>query len=133
MKRYMTQLLQFAFLAAVAFGQSLPSVWVDNNEATDESVESYKITSGGTGCLPGILQITHPPTGGTWAQGTYSCTSGALTGIAITNPGSGYTSNPSATLSQGTGTVTLSVYTPPTYELQLGPQGGFWVNGSLPP
>jgi hypothetical protein len=132
MKRYMTKVLPFVFLAALAFGQSLPSVWVDNNEATDGSVESYTITSGGTGCVAGNLHISAPPTGGTQARGTYTCTSGVLTGVTITNPGLGYKTSPTARLATGTGTLTLFVYKPPTFELQLGTSTGSWVKGPPP-
>jgi len=129
MKRLVLQLLSLVFLASLALGQSLPSVWVDNNEATDGSVESYTITSGGTGCVAGSLHISAPPSGGTQAKGTYTCASGALTGVTITNPGLGYKSSPTATIATGTGKLTLFVYSPPTYELQLGATKGSWVKG----
>src|SRR6266481_5536532 len=140
--RYTRQLLQFVFLACLSFGQTLPNLWVDNNEAIDGSVHSYTITDPGrTTCTPatgGTLTISLP-TSGTPATAVYTCSGGnTLSGVTITNPGSGYTSSPAVTGFSGTCTgcaVTLMSYTPPAYELQLGGSTcsgnpcGTWITG----
>jgi hypothetical protein len=81
-------------------------------------VSGYSITSAGSGCVSGNLNISTPNlAGGIQAAGTYSCTSGALAGVTITTQGTGYTSAPAATIALGTGTLTLTINTsstPPT-------------------
>jgi len=76
-------------------------------------VSGFTITAAGTGCVAGSLTISAPPVGGIQAAGTYSCTSGALSGVTITNTGLQYTSAPTATIATGTGTLTLTIFTTP--------------------
>jgi hypothetical protein len=136
-KRLFPVVFQVVLLAPLALGQKLPQVWVDNNEATDGSVESYTITSHGSGCISsGNLSISAPPAGGTQATGTFTCASGSLTGITITNPGEGYTSNPTVRFGNTNNSpcngcaVNLTVNTPPAYELALG--SSTWISGPPP-
>jgi hypothetical protein len=78
----------------------VPAAW-DN---TSEVVGNVTITAGGSG------YTTMPPTvafsggGGTGAAGTATIANGAVTGVTITNPGSGYTSAPTVAFSGGSGT-----------------------------
>ena len=72
-------------------------------------VESITVTNAGSGYDP-----ANPPTiiisggGGTGATATPIISlSGELTGVTVTNSGNGYTSTPTATLSSGTGTLTV--------------------------
>lgn len=70
------------------------------------SVSSITLSSGGTGYPdPGTtVTISAPPSGGTQATATATVTGGVVTGIVITNAGSGYTSPPTITFSGGAGT-----------------------------
>lgn len=78
-------------------------------------IGTAKITAAGTGCVAGNLTIDAP--GGiagvtsVQATGTYSCTTGTLTTVTITNAGAGYTTSPHATIATGTGTLTVTVGT----------------------
>jgi hypothetical protein len=137
MKHLVVAAFQYLFLGSLLFAQTLPQVWVDNNEATDGSIESYAITSHGTGCsLSGNLSISAPPAGGTQATGTYTCASGSLSSVTITNPGRGYTSNPTVKFGNTTNSpcpgcaVSLTVNTPPAYEFALG--SSTWISGPPP-
>ena len=60
-------------------------------------VGSYAITNSGTSCSAGTLTISSPPTGGTKAAASYSCTGNSITSVTITTPGTYYTSNPQVT------------------------------------
>lgn len=78
---------------------------------------SFDIVDGGSGYTPtnGTISRTLSggiATGGTNATVEVTITGGAVTGVVVTNPGSGYTGNPTLTLTGGTGAdidVTLNV------------------------
>ena len=64
---------------------------------------------GGSGYIDTpLVTLSAPPAGGTLAtaRAVIDYTTGALTGIVVTNPGTGYTSQPTVTLSGGGGTPT---------------------------
>ena len=68
-------------------------------QLTNDNVTTPCITilTGGTGYTTPTVTFS-PPTIGVAATGTVQVTSGVVTGITITNPGSGYTSAPSITI-----------------------------------
>ncbi len=70
------------------------------------SISDIDLTSGGKDYqgTPRVL-ITAPPAGGTQATATATVTGGVVTGIAIVNPGSGYTSAPTITITEGSGAL----------------------------
>lgn len=63
-------------------------------------VASVNIVNGGTGYNVGDTTVTFsaPPPGGVTATGTLTIEGGVITGLTITNPGSGYTSAPTVTV-----------------------------------
>lgn len=89
--------------------------WSDGTDAplVGESVQSVTITAGGTGYGSGTVTFSAPQVaGGVTATGTVTSVAGVITGVVITNPGSGYTSAPTVTFggggSGGTGTAVLT-------------------------
>ena len=82
------------------------------DEATFSSVQSVKITSPGTGYTTAdddgvVVTFTDPFDGGVTATGKLKVESDVVTGVEITNPGSGYRNPPKVTIpapstSQGT-------------------------------
>ena len=109
------------------------------------------ITSGGTGYTAATVAITGG--GGSGATATVTRTSGAITGIVITNFGSGYTSAPTFTITGaggsganvqgnfatsslllGSGNLTISgtnsVLTPMSYNGAISGTGGVYKNGA---
>ncbi len=72
--------------------------------------------SGGSGMTPGTYPLSFSGGGGSGAAGTITVTSGAVTAINLTSPGSGYTSAP--TVSAATGG------TPPTLTASIGSNAG---------
>lgn len=89
----------------------------DGNFQTGDEVHgfSFDITNAGTGYTNGV--IPHTLSGGgatTNATVDVTITGGAVTDITVTDPGAGYTSNPTLTISSGSGsdaavTVTLNL------------------------
>ena len=73
-------------------------------------ISSGTVNTAGTGCVAGGgITISGPNlAGGFQASATTSCTSGGISGVNITFPGSGYTSV-TATPVNGTGTITLNI------------------------
>lgn len=70
------------------------------------------VTAGGTGCTTGPVSLTvgaPSQAGGIQAVAHATCVAGALTSVIIDITGSGYTSNPTATPTSGTGTTTLTL------------------------
>lgn len=67
-------------------------------------VNSVTITSKGTYSVAPTTVTFSAPASGTTATGTVVMSSLSLVGITVTNPGSGYTSAPTITISGGTGT-----------------------------
>jgi FtsP/CotA-like multicopper oxidase with cupredoxin domain len=61
------------------------------------------VTTGGAGYSAPVVTFSAPPTGVT-ATGTATMANGIITGITVTNPGSGYTSAPLVTITGGAGT-----------------------------
>lgn len=70
----------------------------------DGSISSIQIVSGGENFngTPRVV-IDAPAAGGTQAEATATVTGGILTGITITNPGSGYTFSPGISITEGFG------------------------------
>lgn len=66
------------------------------------------VTNGGTGGTDGTYPLTITGGGGSGATGTFTVAGGTMTAITITNPGTGYTSNPSIGIS-GTGLSGVSL------------------------
>lgn len=93
-------------------------------KVTSASVSSVTIGSQGTYLAAPTVTFSAAPTGGNSATGTV-LTSGIspnifVTGVAINNPGSGYTSAPTITFSSGTATATANLYnSPSTYKLTV--------------
>lgn len=69
------------------------------------------VTAGGAGCVGGgNITIGAPnQAGGIQAKAHTTCAGAAISGVVIDITGSGYTSNPTATPDNGTGTVTVTV------------------------
>ena len=73
-------------------------------------VGSVSISAGGSGYdSTGTVTFSAAPSGGRTATGTLIVSSGAVVGVAITDPGAGYTAAPTLTFSTGgaTGTAVL--------------------------
>jgi hypothetical protein len=73
---------------------------LDRSKAVD-GIGSLTITTAGVGYSAGTLSATGGS--GSGFAGTYSVTSGAITTVTITNPGSGYTSVPTVVISGSNG------------------------------
>ncbi|MDR6954120.1 phage tail sheath protein FI [Ancylobacter sp. 3268] len=82
-------------------------------EAVSTITKGIKITlgAGGTGyTVAPTVVIEAPPTGGVQATATATVAAGAVTGITVTNPGSGYINPPAVSFSgAGTGAVATAV------------------------
>lgn len=66
------------------------------------AVQTVVITAGGSAYTAATATFSAPPVGGVQATGTVVLTGGVVTGVTITNPGKGYTSAPTVTIT-GTG------------------------------
>lgn len=78
-------------------------------------IASLAVATAGTGCVAGSLTFSNPDiVGGRRPKGTYTCSSGSLNAVTLTNTGAGYLSPPTATLATGTGTVTVTLVASPT-------------------
>ena len=88
--------------------------WSDGKDIVPgigKGVESVTIGAGGTG-YTGTPTVTFaaPPVGGTLATGIVTVSAGVITGVIITNPGSGYVTAPAATfVGAGTGATGTAV------------------------
>jgi hypothetical protein len=83
--------------------------WIINTAGTvteiiNTSVHSITLTSGGAGYTNGTYALGITGTG-TGATGTYTVTGGAVTAVALTAVGSGYTAPPTITFPSGGGTT----------------------------
>jgi FtsP/CotA-like multicopper oxidase with cupredoxin domain len=72
-------------------------------------VTAITLGAGGSGYLTPVVDITGG--GGTGAAATATVSGGVITGFAITNPGTGYTSAPSVTITDSTGPGTSATAT----------------------
>jgi hypothetical protein len=78
-------------------------------------VGSVTVSNGGTGYIPAETTVTFGApnvTGGIQATGTAVISGGVITGVTVTNPGSGYTSAPAVTIAStgaGASAVATSV------------------------
>lgn len=83
-------------------------------------VYGVTVTAGGSGYDQSTVAATSPaPTGGISATYAVTVTAGAVTGIAVTNPGSGYAVAPAVTITGGSGataTALIPAYTATDYE-----------------
>ena len=82
--------------------------WVINNVGTvlpitDDSLSRATVTLGGTGFTNGTYTLVFTGGDGTGATGTYTCLSGSVSSISITNGGSGYTVAPTLSFPSGGG------------------------------
>ena len=70
------------------------------SQITNDKVAVVTILTGGTGYTDATASVTFsaPPSGGTTATGTVQTTGGVVTNITITNPGSGYVTAPTVTI-----------------------------------
>ena len=76
------------------------------SKITNDRVASTTILTGGSGYTTPVVTFSAPPSG-TTATGTVQSSGGVVTGITITNPGTGYVTAPSVTIADsggGTGT-----------------------------
>ena len=62
-------------------------------KVVDDGITVVTIITGGSGYTAPAVSFSAPSGGGTTATGTVQFTGGVVTGITITNPGSGYTSS----------------------------------------
>lgn len=89
--------------------------WSDGTvvPAVGQGVGSVNVSAGGTGYTTATVTFSAPGiVGGVTATGTVTVAAGVITAVTITNPGSGYTSAPTATFagaggSGATGTAVL--------------------------
>lgn len=73
-------------------------------------ISNVRVTNGGTLYAPGdTIAFTAAPAGGVTATGTLTIVGGIITGVAITNPGAGYTSVPNITITTATGSGAVLV------------------------
>lgn len=87
--------------------------WSDGTSepTVGKPVDSVTIGAGGTGYTgTPTCSFAAPPVGGTTATGTVQVAAGVITGITITNPGSGYVTAPAVTITgAGTGATATAV------------------------
>lgn len=87
--------------------------WSDGTAAPTNgfSVDSVTIGAGGTGYVAPTVVFGAAPAGGVTATGTVQSLAGVITGVTITNPGSGYLVAPSVTITgaPGSGATATSV------------------------
>ena len=88
------------------------------------------VTIGGGGgasyAVTDTISFTAAPTGGVTATGTLTVTNGVITAVNVTNPGLGYTSAPTVTITTSTGsgaTLTATI----SSVAELGPNGNYAV------
>lgn len=88
------------------------------------------VTIGGGGgasyAVTDTISFTAAPTGGVTATGTLTVTNGVITAVNVTNPGLGYTSAPTVTITTSTGsgaTLTATI----SSVAELGPNGTYAV------
>lgn len=74
------------------------------NTPTTGKVASVAITAGGADYTDAVVTFESAPLGGVTATGTAVLVAGAVTGITVTNAGSGYTHPPVVTISSTSGT-----------------------------
>lgn len=92
-------------------------VWVLNApegaevvDGPDGTVSSVTVSDGGENYTTATVAFSAPASGGVQATGTVTIVAGEVTGIVITNPGSGYTAAPTATITgDGTGADVTAV------------------------
>lgn len=77
------------------------------------SIGSITISAGGNYSAAPTVSFAAAPTGGITATGVAVLTGTAVTGITLTNPGSGYTSAPAITFGSGAATATCTVSAAP--------------------
>jgi|GEM_PF-869248 len=93
--------------------------WAVSREGVTGGIGSIAVAAGGTGYVNGNAAIF---TGGGYtriAAGTIAVTSGAITGVTITDPGAGYTSMPVVTAPTGSGATLTPVSDSVTYPSEL--------------
>jgi hypothetical protein len=96
---------------------------------TVTGIASVQIGAGGSGYTNGAAATFAAPGGsGTTATGVIAVQSGAIVGVTITDPGSGYVVPPTVTVTGGTG-ATLTAVLGPVDEFYLAPAPA--VNGLL--
>lgn len=82
------------------------SVQMISSASRGTQVEKVVLTNGGSGGVNGTFYpITFTGGGGTGAAGIYSVVGGVVRDVYMTNPGTGYTSNPTVSFPQGAGAV----------------------------
>lgn len=87
----------------------------------DGAVKSVTVTAGGSGYATPTVTLSAPPAGGTQATAFATVNAGAITAITLINPGSGYTADPTVTITPGRGqggtgaTATASVTQPASW------------------
>jgi hypothetical protein len=74
-------------------------------------VDGVVISTAGTGQTNGTYTISGTGGGGTGAQVSVTIAGGAITGVSVVNPGTGYTSAPTFTVAEGgtPGTLTATI------------------------
>lgn len=85
---------------ACYLGGTLPSVGA---AIPNSGILGAIITAGGSGGTDGTFALGISGGGGSGAVGTFTVTGGTVTDITMTNPGSGYTSNPTFSFSASAG------------------------------
>lgn len=109
----------------------LPRVGINR---TGGKVEKILINSGFNGSgytvVPSVL-IDAPPNGGIQAQASSIISAGAVVGLVLDNPGSGYTSAPSVTISGGNGNGAAATAYLDTVDYELDVNGAIRTSTSI--
>jgi hypothetical protein len=78
-------------------------LYASTSDALSNGVALAIVTAGGSGGTNGTFALTFSGGGGTGAAGTFLVIAGALESIAITNPGTGYTTAPTLSFAASMG------------------------------
>jgi hypothetical protein len=88
------------------------------------TVESVNVTAGGSGYTAPVVTFSAPPAGGRTALGEATVVNGSITGVTLYDSGDGYSSPPTITFNDPTGTGAAATATAPHAVLAFGGQAG---------
>ena len=94
-------------------------------------VISASIVNGGSGYSEGAVVTFSAPVSGTTATGTVVVESGVITGVTMTNKGSGYTVAPSVTFTPATTKTPTATGSAGAYTITVSSATGLYVNMSV--
>jgi len=97
------------------------------SQIKDDTIVTTTILTGGTGYITPYVTFSSPSGGGTTATGTVQTTGGVVTGITITNGGSGYTSSDTLVVTIGDSGSTTYTWTAST---AVGTGATYTTNGN---